>query len=555
MKLSIRSLRAFTFIVILLVSFPLYSQTTYEGINSGVYDFLSRMHLKGIIDYSKLVLPITRSQISQYINRIKTFENKLTETEKNELIWYQSEFYDELSPQTIEKIIKSFISTDASLNRRHLFYYRDTKFLFKLNPVLGYSISKKYSDNQKKYWSGVSFYGTLGEFGFQFDYRDNSESGNQIDRSKKYSNETGIHILGGRGNSIEYSEVRASIHYQNDFFDISVGKDCLNWGSGYRSRVILSDKAPSFPFIRLDIKPANWLSFYYIHGWLNSRVIDSLMSYETPLQKDSSYQLRIIEREKFIAAHVVEIKPIERLKISIGESIIYSDQGPRMGFLIPILFFRLVDHYYEGTGGFGKGGNSQFFADINVGLVKNFNFYSTIFIDEFSLTNFLKGKNDRNQLGYTIGFQNYGLVPNLNFVAEYTRILPWVYSNFIQTQTYTNSNYLLGHYIGQNADHLFLQFDYRLMRGLELKLWGELIRQGGFEDISQQYSDPGEPFLYGLRRNETNLGLEITYEYVHDLSGRISYQYSDITDEDGSRTPGFMMGKQHSFSVGFYYGL
>jgi len=138
---------------------------------------------------------------------------------------------------------------------------------------------------------------------------------------------------------------------------------------------------------------------------------------------------------------------------------------------------------------------------------------------------------------------------------EYTRILPWVYSNLIQTQTYTNSNYLLGHYIGQNADQIFTQLDYRLLRGFELKFWGEYIRRGGFSDVKNQYEEPGESFLYGPRRNELNIGFETSYEIMHEWFAKAFYQYSHITDEDAERTPEWQLGVNHSFGFSVYYGL
>jgi hypothetical protein len=84
-----------------------------------------------------------------------------------------------------------------------------------------------------------------------------------------------------------------------------------------------------------------------------------------------------------------------------------------------------VDHYYQGAGEMGKGSNSQFFADVNFGLVKKVNFYGTLFLDEFSVSRFLSGDFSRNQLGYTLGVHIYDLLfNNLSFRFEYTRILP-----------------------------------------------------------------------------------------------------------------------------------
>ncbi len=33
------------------------------------------------------------------------------------------------------------------------------------------------------------------------------------------------------------------------------------------------------------------------------------------------------------------------------------------------------------------------------------------------------------------------------------------------------------------------------------------------------------------------------------------YSYSDVTDEDATRTPAFLLGKNHSFGITVHYGM
>jgi trigger factor len=55
-----------------------------------------------------------------------------------------------------------------------------------------------------------------------------------------------------RPNRQNFAEVRASINYQFKKGSISLGKDQLLWGYGENGRIVLSDKAPTYPYIRLD---------------------------------------------------------------------------------------------------------------------------------------------------------------------------------------------------------------------------------------------------------------------------------------------------------------
>ena len=524
------------------IYFNLNAQPVQVDVNNNIYNFLSRMNLKGAIHNDLSFKPLTRSEILNLLNEIRQVTLLLSDNELSELNWFLKDYDIELPDE----------------NRRwNLFDYKNDSFLFVLNPILG--IRLKSNDNgfsYKRWGLGFDAYSSLGKnWGFNLDFRDKEERGDKLDSLKSFSPEQGIQILKQSSKSIEYSKVNGAVTFSTDIFSVSIGKYNLNWGSGYRSKLILSDKAPSFPLFSLRFEPADWLSFYYIHGFLNSLVPDSSEFYKTSLAyNDTLSQYRLIDRDKYYAAHIVQIKPLKALSISLGESIVYSDQF-RFAYLVPVLFFRMVDHYYEGQNGFGKGGNSQFFADINYRITNGTRVYSTIFIDELSITKLLKGDPERNQLGYTLGTQNYGLLQDLLLTIEYTRILPWVYSNFIQAQTYENSGYLLGHYIGQNADQLFVQADYRLMRGLEFKLWSEYIRKGGTSEMVNQYFPPGEKFLYGLRRNEFNLGFSASYEFIHDGFAKAEWQYSNITDEDKTRTPGWQLGKNHSFMLAVYYGM
>jgi hypothetical protein len=44
-----------------------------------------------------------------------------------------------------------------------------------------------------------------------------------------------------------------------------IGKDFYEWGYGKSGLLVLSQKPPSYGFIRLDVKPVEWFRFNYIH--------------------------------------------------------------------------------------------------------------------------------------------------------------------------------------------------------------------------------------------------------------------------------------------------
>jgi len=531
----------------------IFAQTNFVNVSERIYDYLDRISLKGVINTNQFLKPLSRNEIASYIAIINGKKNELNPIEREELEWFISEFGSELEKEKFinSQRTKNILEKD-DWDRFRIFSYRDENFRIVAAPSLSITFTSQYGTQKTHRKWGFSAYGNINKnVSFQMSFRDNTEFGEKLDIEKRFNDETGPIRMNVKKTSFDYSYTNGSILFSNDWIAFGGVKENINLGSGYRSQLILSSKAPSFPTIYLSVKPVDWLNFFYLHGWLLSRVEDTSKTYVTQIPGRD----RRIDRDKYFVMHALQIKPWECFSISMGETVIYSDVGVYWGYLIPFLFFRSVDHMFEGGGGGNSGNNGSLFFDVNY-KYKNIRFYSTLFIDELSVNKLLKGSSDRNQFGFTFGTSFYDIgIPSLMSRIEYTRILPWVYSNFVQTQTYTNSNYLLGHYIGQNADQLFLQLDYRILRGLEMKLWGEFIRRGGFEEVTKQYTDPGEPFLYGLRRNETNLGFEVSYEYIHDLFVKGFYQYSNITDEDIKRTPGFMLGANHSFGISLGYGL
>jgi hypothetical protein len=143
-------------------------------------------------------------------------------------------------------------------------------------------------------------------------------------------------------------------------------------------------------------------------------------------------------------------------------------------------------------------------------------------------------------------------INNLTITIEYTRINPYVYGHHDPAQTYTNSSYLMGHWMGHNADLFYLDFNYRFIRGLQMDAYGEYIRKGS-SDYSGQYKMPQPKFLFGLMNYYTYLGLNLKYEFIHDLYFEINYKLSEVLNEQV--TGGFENKHLNELSFSAYYGL
>jgi hypothetical protein len=510
-------------VLLLIISPRINCQVIYEPLNSSVYDFLDRMNNKEVIDCYGVIKPVTRKDIAGYLKIISGKREELTDLEIQELDLYNVEFSKELTNED-----KSW----------HIFSYSDTLFRLYVTPIIGieggYLGGKKY---YKTSWLG-RFDGSISDnVGFSFKLIDNSERGDTVNKNKKLSPLTGFNYKYFSDGHIEYEDINAIMSYNWHWGVFSVGKDFLNWGSGRFGQLILSSKAPSFPFIKLDIFPAKWLKFSYIHGWLNSDVPDSVNFYPTLVTGLNGQPVyRSQNKNKFFAANIFSIIPCKNLIASFGNSVIYSDQGPRLPFLIPFIwYYKGLDHnLYGSTKDDGLGDNGQLFFDFNYIPYKSIKLYSTLFIDEFSLTRFLKGDHSRDQLGYTVGFTSYNsFINGMLFELEYTKIMPGTYLNYIQTQTYEHNSYTLGHWIGQNADLLDVGCTYYFSRGLNFKLLFEKLRKGGDQLGTDYLMQNNLSFLYKPLISYNKIVLNISYEFIYNLFMKSEISHSDYNYNSG----------------------
>ena len=530
-----------------------YSQTVYEPLTSDIYELLERFYIKGAIEYHSEIKPIPRKEIAQYLLEASSNSNKLTSLDIKELEFYKKEFADEINfirKDTSFKLPRTDFFTSGETGRFRLFNYRDSLFTFYLDPILGVEVGSVSDASWTHRWNGLEFFGYLSDsWGFSLDFRDNQEEGTNIDRTKNNVPVQGINLSKATENTIQYSSVNAELNYNWSFGDISFGKYNLNLGNGKAGQIIMSSKAPSFPLLRLDVRPVKWLNFIYFHGWLKSDIPDSSTYRHTTVEGRES----ISDIPKFIASHMLSFYIAEDLSLSIGESVVYSGSVEPI-YLIPVMFFRLADHYLSSSGS-NTGDNAQLFADAAYRISPiNTKVYGSLFIDELSLEKVFEGEN-LSSIAYTLGTQFSDLmIPNSSFIIEYSKLQPFVYTNSNDAQTYRNHNYQLGHWTGSNSDIIYLAYNQGILRGLSVKLAGWYFRKGQTEDPEQQYELPYPPTLYGARRIDKNISLKLVWQPVHNLFVEGYYQYSNISDQEAGRTPEFMLGSHNNFGFSIYYG-
>ena len=536
-----------------------YSQTIWENKNVEAHAYLARMAQKGFIQFNDIIQPIERTKIANALFQLSQQRTSLTSIELKELDFYLQEYNQDLIADSLIKNEIGFFVKDA-YKRPRMFFIHTKDFTMNLDPNVSTNFIVGGSQNITQVSNGLNLWGKVGKkWGYQIMYRDVTELGtvrdfytvNKLDFRRQEA-KTGIILVGlNDDRKINHSDIRATISYSFKNGSISFGKDQIVWGYGENGRIVLSDRAPSFPLIRLDYNPIKWLRFNYFHGWLNSEIVDSTKTYPT-YNGGVSGDIRIINRQKFIASHTLQFNFKKGLDLAIGESIIYSDQLDP-GFLIPINLFKIYDNN-KSNYLINAGSNGQYFLQLSSrNQIKNTHLYGSLFIDEIRLASIFNKAKSRNQLGYTIGgsVTDY-FTPYLTLGAEYTRVNPFVYNNLIPAQTYTQFNYPLGDWMGSNFHRKMIFARYNYLPKLKFYTRFQFMNKGGEGSVYDQYNaEPQPKFLSDYRQTRNDFFFQTSYEWFNNCYLRASFEYID-----DKNTTGRGIKKQESiFQIGFSYGL
>ena len=585
-----------------------------------LYDFLDELLTDGLITHQTAVRPYSRKQVANMLLEAQEGDTLLNKRQQKELAFYLNEFALER-----DTMVSNYVQyTDHSTYNVSLadpqFSYRtkDSMFKVRFRPILGGNIMGNKKGAIFHRWYGaeiqmdianhLSLWGSL---------RDNSWSGDWL--SKTYYPNDNARMRGAR---IHYGASQAQpaltplpgvqykeANYGGDFSDskgginlytwwgsIGVQRENIQWGDAYHSSNILSGRAPAVPMITLQLTPCKWFQFDYFHAWLVSNVVDSTYHYAENTTKEDTPLLNYRPMNKFMAANMFTITPLASLhnrrianllSISLGNSIIYAEQNIQAAYLIPIAFYKSLDHLLT-KGVATQNQNSQAFASISIRPVQHLHLYGSFYLDEFALKRLKPSNKEHNPISYLVGFNWTGWpLKGLSLKAEFMRSYIACYTHSIDALTWTSNSYNMGHYMGDNAQSIYAELAYRPIRGMLLRIsytsdtkynsyaylrnyrdGGHVIRDGGISETLSQ-----KPFDKAIFRNDV-LRLDGVYEVHPNMFMTLALEYNHargydnenkdaIASEDVGKAqyyldkflPLYQQGKNITISAGFSFGF
>ncbi len=557
---------ALCWIVILSGSIPVFSQSTYEHItNQNIYDFLDELASEKIITLNSAIKPYTRSYIYKKLKEANdsvatqhVVSERITKEIKHYLDYYR--FGNEPNFLPEKRLLNAFPNSNHSATSlNHLgYFYSDSVFQFALRPVIGLEYYSNSSGSYQHTYGGLEFFASATKYlSFYASLRDNTVS-DMLMKPGYFSNEPAGIYKGSITGAADYSEMRGGIVLSWPFLEIGFVKDHLNWGNGYNGAIIQGGHTPSIPMIKLHIHPAKWFDFNYFHAWLVSDVVDSTLSYLLP---DGTH--RDTYKNKFMASNMFTITPVKGLNFSFGNSIIYSDQNVNIAYLIPVFFYKSVDHTL--TSYKINNQNSQLFFDISTRLIKHTHFFFTLFVDEFSSTR-ISDPDTHNFYSYKLGgrISNWPF-SNVSVTGEYFRSVPIVYKHVIPTTTYETSSYNLGPMMRDNSEETYLALEWKPLPHFYSRYAFSTARHGNEYQYLNGTVAVTYPILQDNTWSNTTHSLICSYEFFTNCHLTFEYRYSNIKgfDVDGQSaayylekyTPEFFRGSKNTAMVRINFGF
>lgn len=510
-----------------ILSLNTHAQTVYEHVsNKNIYNFLTELATEKVVTINTATRPWSRKQIRALLDEATNSKSRLSKRQQKELEFYLEDYALEgtatTAPRSKYDLFKKLPNLSTTANAPAL-NYADKHFKFQLRPLWGYETWIAGGEKASHQWGGLEAHATYDNWGFYANLRDNHETMRMADKMLVTPMTGGVYK--GRDGGVDYSEMRGGITYNWNWGTIGLIKDHIEWGTNYHGPNILSSRAPSFARIQLELHPTPWLDFSWYHGWLVSKVTDSLRTYT-----NGNIERKIF-RPKYMAANMFTIKPWKQIHISVGNAIIYSDIDVQPAYLIPFMFYKSIDHTISDG---ADNQNSQMFADISIWPVKHLHMYGSIYFDEFkkdrvtndTVHNFISGKAGFHVSGWPLR--------NISFTTEYTRSNPITWKHRIPSLTYATNEFNMGHYLRDNAEEIYLDLTWKPLRGLKCYIQWWQAQKGDDKPYVDGNQAVSVPVLKNIIWKENAFTLGIDYEIVSNTRLFTEYQHRNISGESSA---------------------
>ncbi|MDF1573531.1 MAG: hypothetical protein P1P82_18150, partial [Bacteroidales bacterium] len=526
----------------LLLAAPLRGQYIPTHLsNTGIYEFMDELAALKVIELNSAIKPYSRSLISEKLMMAAAHQDQLNARQSSELAFYLKDYSGTPLKPTAYSLQPTAPNTQPETSwlwinrpqdqRLHFFSYSDTIFRITANPILGGNLWSNQHGTFHHWWNGVQTEASYGKFALFASIRDNHESDYLTNRDFMNQRIGLSNYKGFSGTTKrDYWEIRGGITYEWNWGHIGLLMDQFSWGDAHHGSNIFSGRTPAFSRIDLQLDPAKWLRFNYVHGWLISEVVDSTLSFWVNNSYGPDY--REVYHPKFLAANMFTFRPFPHLYVGVGNSVIYDYRSPHAAFFIPVMFWKPLDHTLNAR---INNMNSQMFMTLSSRNLRGVHLYGSAFIDEVQVGRIFRD----GEYNFTSVKFGTSIIPafihrsagNIKLIFEYTWSNSLVFRHNVPTTTFESNQYNLGHFLEDNARDIYAAVEFRPWRTLRLKAWYNFSEKGPDHTLlgtmPRTTHIPLDPVVWESER----YGISASMQIVHDLYLRFGYEIRTVTGD------------------------
>jgi hypothetical protein len=515
--------------MLLFAAWEAAGQVEHVPMAHPVYEFLDRLGTKGVLAaQSASMVPLERGEVTALLQTAALQRNSLGRIDATTLEKYLREFDPSAGtrPDDDMVILGSHPSASELLcglgsdREKYLVAFVDSSVTV-FGELLG-SMEYRSSHGDSRgdvdatlMTIGGRFRGTIaGRVGYQLQSTNGAFYGNR--RFALSDPHLATNVKLNEPDSRNFDVTEAYVRLSFGWASLQLGREYSAIGVGYGDRLMLSDNAPAFDAVGIDMRYKAF-RFRFLHGTL----LSDPAPFAGLLVKEPA------EATKYLALHRFQFSVCDRVNIAASEMVIYQRLSPEFAYLNPVNFFKSAEHSLRDRD------NALLMFDVEYFATAGVKLYGSWLIDDISI-----GKMGSGWWGNEFAWQGGTYVADvagieaLDAILEYTRIEPYVYSNRVAGNDYTHSGVVLGHSLPPNADQILGEVRLRLSERLRTRMnyafqrHGQNVMQGdsvvlnvGGSAVQGHRVGDSETvhFLDGNRQTTHRLGVRVDYEPITDL--------------------------------------
>ncbi|HCV44089.1 MAG TPA: hypothetical protein DGH68_11445, partial [Bacteroidetes bacterium] len=399
-----------------------------------VYDFLKRMEVKGEIEkYHDVVLPLSRRQVAEFLAVLNGKRDQLTSAEQGYLTRYMSELAYELRDSTSvsNSLVDEqgfrfgdYVSGFGDDRQKYLYSLTDSNVTFFFNGILNAEArvitGDALGDTSSQYVQfGGRLRGTIyGHLGYYLEGKNASFWGSRelLQRDKVIGQAYTLGVT----NTRNFDFVEGYTRYDGKIVSVELGRERVLWGSGLDQKMILSDYARVFDFVRVDVEYKS-LKYTFMHAWILGKGGTNLV-FSLPSDTTATFVEPVVA-DKYIAAHRLEFSFPGVFDIGAQEMVIYSNRSVDLAYLNPVTLIESAQRSREER-------DNVFWAfDIQTRFIPDIELAATFLLDDLNFPDLFTDLWSNRWGGQaSLFYADPFTLRNTSLMVEYTRVEPYVFS-------------------------------------------------------------------------------------------------------------------------------